>query len=401
MAEVLPTGWTIGWSAEHYHWYYFNAALSVTQWHKPPVTQTLEPEPEADPHLEADRALVRAMDSGDADAIEAAIEEHAPAASAGVLAHVRRVAQRQRAAERRRTDDPPKGRSLVSACYEKADVENEERQAPCDEASLALAMALQEHEYQQARLASRAATHRVTITGGASSAAARRAEANAEAMELRRHLYEGTPAEAAAPPPATSKGLSYATAARPSGETKTEPSRPDLARSAAAPTMQPSSVCVPRRPTRVAPSTAIRLLVDGGNVAFRYGEANWRPGSFEWRGLRLCVEYFAARGVALGAIAAAVNENRWDSGDADLAWLEARQLVSWTPTAKDDDLFVLSAAADLKAWVVTNDRWTDHGRHSRQVREAVRRRTIRFTWIREVFVPAADDRGRFGRAEGV
>ena len=24
----------------------------------------------------------------------------------------------------------------------------------------------------------------------------------------------------------------------------------------------------------------------------------------------------------------------------------------------------------LKAWVVTNDRWTDHGRHSRQVHEA-------------------------------
>ena len=24
----------------------------------------------------------------------------------------------------------------------------------------------------------------------------------------------------------------------------------------------------------------------------------------------------------------------------------------------------------LKAWVVTNDRWTDHGRHSREAREA-------------------------------
>ena len=58
-----------------------------------------EPEPEADPHQDADRALVRAMDSGDADAIEAAIEEHAPAASAGVLGLVRRVGQRKRAAE--------------------------------------------------------------------------------------------------------------------------------------------------------------------------------------------------------------------------------------------------------------------------------------------------------------
>ena len=58
-----------------------------------------EAEPEADPHQDADRALVRAMDSGDADAIEAAVEEHAPAASADVLALVRRVGQRKRAAE--------------------------------------------------------------------------------------------------------------------------------------------------------------------------------------------------------------------------------------------------------------------------------------------------------------
>ena len=160
MAEVLPTGWTMGWSAEHCHWYYFNSALSITQWHKPPVTQALDPEPKADPHLEADRALVRAMDSGDVDAIEAAVEKHAPAASAGVLSHVRRVAQRQRA------NEPSKGRSLVSACYANDDVENEERQAPSDDsASLALALALQEHEYQQARHAlsgaSRAATHHV------------------------------------------------------------------------------------------------------------------------------------------------------------------------------------------------------------------------------------------------
>ena len=58
-----------------------------------------EVEAEADPHREADRALVRAMDSGDADAIEAAIEEHASAASEDVLGLVRRAGQRKRAAE--------------------------------------------------------------------------------------------------------------------------------------------------------------------------------------------------------------------------------------------------------------------------------------------------------------
>ena len=57
-------------------------------------------EPEADPHREADRALVRAMDSGDADAIEAAVEEHASAASADVLGLVRRAGQRKRASRK-------------------------------------------------------------------------------------------------------------------------------------------------------------------------------------------------------------------------------------------------------------------------------------------------------------
>ena len=65
----------------------------------PPPDEPPTPEPEPDPHREADSALVRAMDSGDADAIEAAVEEHAPAASADVLALVRRVGQRKRAAE--------------------------------------------------------------------------------------------------------------------------------------------------------------------------------------------------------------------------------------------------------------------------------------------------------------
>jgi len=264
-------------------------------------------------------------------------------------------------------------------------------------ASLALALALQEQEYQQARhgtgAASRAATNHAT--SGASRAAARRVEA----AELRRHLYDGTPSETPAPPPCTPKGLSYAKAASALGE-----ARPELARSAPAPTMQPA-MAVQSRPRARRPtcgvSAEIRLLLDGANVAFRFGEANGRGGIFEWRGLRLCVEYFVARGVALSAIAAVVNENRWDPEDANLAWLDARHLVAWTPTAKDDDLFVLTAAADQTAWVVTNDRWNDHGRNSRQARDAVRRRTIRFSWMRGVFAPAADDLGRFGRAEAI
>ena len=234
--DVLPAGWTVGWSAEHCHWYYFNSALGVTQW------------------------------------------------------------------------EPPKSLSLVAACYENdGNVENEERQMPVDHASasLALALALQEQEYQQARhgtgAASRAATNHAT--SGASRAAARRVEA----AELRRHLYDGTPSETPAPPPCTPKGLSYAKAASALGE-----ARPELARSAPAPTMQPA-MAVQSRPRARRPtcgvSAEIRLLLDGANVAFRFGEANGRGGIFEWRA---SVGY-CQRVVALAAAELAAWRSPWST----------------------------------------------------------------------------------------
>ena len=41
MAEELPDGWAAGWSAEHSRFYYFNAALAITQWHAPYSTTAL------------------------------------------------------------------------------------------------------------------------------------------------------------------------------------------------------------------------------------------------------------------------------------------------------------------------------------------------------------------------
>ena len=233
----------MGWSAEHCHWYYFNSAIGVTQWALPVAATQKKP-------------------------------------------------------------------SLVAACYDH-DAENEEQQTPCDNAaSLALAMALQEQEdaYQQA---SRSV-----------SASSRAATMKAEAKELRRHLFEGTPTTSEAPatarPLCASNGLSYAKAARVPGEVRLGLAHPAAPAPAAPPAAQRALLCsspgvsarrllhLPRCPREVRPPQEVRLLLDGANVAFRFGKANGRGGCFCAHGLRLCVEYFVARGVDLRAISAAV-----------------------------------------------------------------------------------------------
>ncbi|MEC8039086.1 MAG: hypothetical protein VX152_12470, partial [Pseudomonadota bacterium] len=63
------------------------------------------------------------------------------------------------------------------------------------------------------------------------------------------------------------------------------------------------------------------------------------------------------------AIAATLNECRWDEHDTVLQSM-SDGVIAWTPVGKDDDVFLLQSAADHGAWVVTNDRWNDHARAS-------------------------------------
>ena len=137
------------------------------------------------------------------------------------------------------------------------------------------------------------------------------------------------------------------------------------------------------------------LLIDGANVACDHAR------HFEWRRLVACVDYFVNRG-ALGGrrlprrlISVVLNENRYDASDADLASLQ--DVIMWTPTAKDDDVFLLQCAADHGSWVVTNDRWSDH-RALRHATEAVRRRKISYAWAGSTFAPASDDMQRYDSA---
>lgn len=336
---ALPPGWESGWAPQHGVYYYFNTALGITQWERPSIA-TVKP---------AASSLVSSDYDGDSDGEPGTV----------------------RPSDRRTEDRDPQWA-----------------------ASVALARKL-DQEAQGARKRRKQTGHLW------------------QAEELRRHLYDPTAAAAAAPVPAArAPGLSYAKAAEKAvgvpattGSGTNNPTGPQTPRITGAPSShlvgRSRLLSSQKAKSRIAPGRqqeALWMLVDGANVAFKYGEANGRAGRFCARGIRLAVEYLCARlQLPEASIAVIMNENRWDSTDVDLVSLEERGLVSWTPTAKDDDVFLLTAAADHGAWVVTNDRWTDH-RAARHATEAVRARTLRFGWIREVFAPAADDVGRFNRA---
>ena len=348
MMEALPPGWETGWAPQYGARYYCNTVLGITQWDMP-------------------KPLAK----------------------------------------------PSATNSLVSADYEDVDDSTTEARG---------AMSFEDRDPQWA--ASVALAHKLAHKLGQAQGTSKRRKQTghlSQAEDLRRHLYEPAAAAAAAAPApvARAPGLSYAMAAGHAatiqgatmGDDSNTARRSQTARSAAPrcshPNSRSSSSSLP--PSQAAkrqtggpgvPDHTLRLLIDGANVAFKYGEANGRPGRFCARGIALAVEYARAHlQLADDAIGVILNENRWDAADADLAGLEERGLVSWTPTAKDDDVFLLTAAADQEAWVLTNDRWTDH-RAARHATAAVKARTMRFGWIREVFAPAADDVGRYSRADG-
>ena len=259
---------------------------------------------------------------------------------------------------------------------------------PCD-ASLALAMMLQQEEEEGAAAQSnRVATQQQQTL--------QRREVEGE--ELRRHLYSASGAAAApscccapAPAPARVGGLSYACVlgageAAPPGTTIGGRGSIGAAAVGAAPSPAPP-LAVRRVPA---------LLIDGANVAHQHG----RDG-FSSRGLRLCVEYFLRRDGGPGGrlqpadLAVILNESRWDAADAHLRHLEDLGVLSWTPTGKYDDIFLLQCAADHDGcWVVTNDKWRDT-RAARHATSSTRARTICFAFMGDAFSPAPDDLDRW------
>ena len=223
---------------------------------------------------------------------------------------------------------------------------------------------------------------------------------------LRQQLFsscgagERSAAHAAAPQPPVAPVIPACSYSMVVGQAPGASARGSAGSAAVAPSPAPVYAAARTRAPRVASSPAgPALIIDGANVAWAYGRSR-----FDAYGIELCVQYFMHRGAGGGSrlprsrIAVVLNENRWDGNDPILSGLI--DVISWTPTNKDDDVFLLQCACDNQSWVVTNDKWTDH-RATRHATDGVRHRKLRFAFVGQVFTVAADDVARFDGAVSV
>src|SRR3989338_2062398 len=138
------------------------------------------------------------------------------------------------------------------------------------------------------------------------------------------------------------------------------------------------------------------IVIDGRNVCLTYREARENPEALH-RGLQIAFEYFNKLGWPRnGIIAVLPDEPQWKSDSfqaitplGNIRWISLHK-------TEDDDMFAISFARELKALLVSNDKFRDHvtrwhhkfgPREASQLREWCAARVLNFTFHRDSFFP--------------
>ncbi|XP_034245228.1 probable ribonuclease ZC3H12D [Thrips palmi] len=148
------------------------------------------------------------------------------------------------------------------------------------------------------------------------------------------------------------------------------------------------------------------IVIDGSNVAMGHGNKE----VFSCRGLRLCVDWFRARGHT--DITVFVPKWRKEAPRPDnliteqaiLGELERERLLVYTPSRLVggkrvvcyDDRYVLRLAADTGGVVVSNDNYRDLAQENAEFRRVVEQRILMFSFVNDRFMPPEDPLGRSG-----
>ncbi|KAJ1521357.1 hypothetical protein ONE63_003033 [Megalurothrips usitatus] len=173
---------------------------------------------------------------------------------------------------------------------------------------------------------------------------------------------------------------------------------------AAAATSSPSSSASSSSPP---PQPKLRpIVIDGSNVAMSHGNKE----VFSCRGLRLCVDWFRARGHS--EITVFVPKWRKEAARPDnlvteqaiLGDLERERLLVYTPSRLVggkrlvcyDDRYVLRLAADTGGVVVSNDNYRDLAQENAEFRKVVEERILMYSFVNDRFMPPDDPLGRQG-----
>lgn len=148
------------------------------------------------------------------------------------------------------------------------------------------------------------------------------------------------------------------------------------------------------------------VVIDGSNVAMSHGNKE----VFSCRGIKICVEWFRARGHQ--EITVFVPKWRKESSRPDnpvldqdiLGELERDRLLVFTPSRLVggkrmvcyDDRYILRLAAEVDGIVVSNDNYRDLAQESPEFRKVVEERILMYSFVNDRFMPPDDPLGRSG-----
>ncbi|KAL3274064.1 hypothetical protein HHI36_015483 [Cryptolaemus montrouzieri] len=158
--------------------------------------------------------------------------------------------------------------------------------------------------------------------------------------------------------------------------------------------------------TTINTHTLRPIVIDGSNVAMGHGNKE----VFSCRGIRICVDWFKARGhkdITVFVPKWRKEGPRPDNPISDqeiLAELEKDRLLVFTPSRLVggkrmvcyDDRYILRLAADNDGIVVSNDNYRDLCQENTEFRKVVEERILMYSFVNDRFMPPDDPLGRSG-----
>ncbi|XP_023717154.1 endoribonuclease ZC3H12A isoform X2 [Cryptotermes secundus] len=148
------------------------------------------------------------------------------------------------------------------------------------------------------------------------------------------------------------------------------------------------------------------IVIDGSNVAMGHGNKE----VFSCRGIKLCVEWFRARGhkeITVFVPKWRKEAARPDNPVADqeiLTELERDRCLVFTPSRLVggkrmvcyDDRYILKLASEIDGIVVSNDNYRDLAQESPEFRKVIEERILMYSFVNDRFMPPDDPLGRSG-----
>ncbi|CEF63842.1 Zinc finger, CCCH-type domain and Ribonuclease Zc3h12a-like domain-containing protein [Strongyloides ratti] len=148
------------------------------------------------------------------------------------------------------------------------------------------------------------------------------------------------------------------------------------------------------------------IVIDGSNIAMTYGN----KAVFACKGIRICIDYFLNRGhteIICFIPSFRREQSRPDSPISDqqiLFDLESEGHLFWTPSRRingrrivcHDDRYILNAALDKEAIIVSNDEYRDLIKENPQYKRIVQNNLLMYSFVHSKFMPPDDPLGKHG-----